>query len=270
MAAYEIKAFGADRMVIAVHNAALRKKIFQLNFKSADGSIFITVPYADLGSGRLGIVDYPAGSPDSLIFGENAPVTSHSVKYVHHPDGEAHFSLDGKIFTRIRRKSIPLATADGHLFTLMVQGLEKFEDLTSRDVASAKRGVISVPLREGSVDAVKFVGHLHSSKAFAGRLIKPKMDSPLMPFLTSDGRRLVGAVIATRVRDSSGPYLLAISVEEIGRVAAHSELFVSLMAGFDPPHIAEDHSCPMSFLLMMYPEPNDSAQLRASVGSLDR
>lgn len=44
---------------------------------------------------------------------ENGHVTSHLVKYSHHPDGEVHFSQDGKVKTVIRRKSVPLSEQRG-------------------------------------------------------------------------------------------------------------------------------------------------------------
>ena len=159
MAHFELKAYGADRVVIGVRNASMRKKVFQINFKSKDGSLFVSVPYANLGVGRVGVVEWPPGNPDSLRFGDSAPVTTHSVKYSHHPDGEAHFSLDGKVFTRVRRKAVPLTSAEGHLFTVMVQGLHQFDDLTQNDIPSPKRGIVSMPIPEGQIEALKFVGH---------------------------------------------------------------------------------------------------------------
>lgn len=270
MAHFEVRAYGADRVVIAVENASMRKKILQINFKSRDGSVFVSVPYAKLGAGRVGIVEYPPGDPDSLDFGESAPVTSHSIKYSHHPDGEAHFSLDGKVFTRIRRKAVPLTAAEGHIFTVMVQGLDRFEDLSEKDVATPKRGIAPMRVREGPIEALKFVGHLYSATDFAKRLLLPQMDSPFIPLITPDGRRLVGVVLATRLRQSNPQYLLIVSVETIDTIAKYSDLYVSLMGGFDPPDIAFDHSRPMSFLMMMYPEVRDSEELRKSVGSIDR
>lgn len=112
MTHFELRAYKAERFVIAVQNSGIRKKIFQINFKPKDGSVFVEVPYANLGSGRVSVIECPPGSPDSLSFGESASVTSHSVKYSHHPDGEAHFSLDGKVFTRVRKKAVPLCAAE--------------------------------------------------------------------------------------------------------------------------------------------------------------
>lgn len=270
MTHFELKAYGADRMVIGIQNADLHKKIFQINFKSKDGSLFVSVPYARLGAGRIGVVEYPAGCPESLHFGESAPVTTHAVKYSHHPDGEAHFSLDGKIITRVRRRAVPLTAAGGHLFTLMVQGLHRFDDFTENDVATRKRGIASMPVREGQIDALKFVGHLHSSTDFAMSLKYPRMDSELLPVEFADGRRLVAAVLATKLFQRGRPYLLIVSVEEINTIATYTDFCVWLMGGFDPPEIIFDHSQPMSFLMMMYPELGELTELLGIVGSIDR
>jgi hypothetical protein len=248
MAHFELKAYSADRVVIGVRNASIHKKIFQINFTSKDGSLFVSVPYASLRLGRVGVVECPPGDPESLIFGDSAPVTTHAVKYSHHPDGEAHFSQDGKVFTRIRRKAVPLTAAEGHLFTVMVQGLHRFEDLNQRDIATAKRGIVSMPVSDGRIEALKFVGHLFSSSHFARRLQKRKMESPFMPLILPDGRRLVGIVLATKLKQSNHQYLLVVSVERISTIAIHTDLNVWLMGGFDHPDIAFDHSRPMSFL----------------------
>lgn len=266
----ELQAYSAERVVVAVANRWLRKKIFQINFKSKDGSLFVSVPYAKLGMGRLGVVECPAGNPQSLQFGLNAPVTAHSVKYTHHPNGEAHFSLDGKVFTRVRRKSVPLTATDGHLFTLMVQGLHHFQDVTDEDTPTPKRGIVSLPVPEGEVTALKFVGHLYSSHHFVRRLQRQKMDSPLIPLQLPDGRRVPGVVLATKLAHKTLPYLLVVSVEHLGAIADHTDIFVCLLGGFDSPDVALDHRRPTQFLMMIYPELSDIPALLKSVGSIDR
>jgi hypothetical protein len=266
----ELNAYSAERVVVAVHNSSLCKKIFQINFKPKDGSLFVSVPYAELGHGRLGVLECPPGNPESLKFGPGAPITTHSVKYTHHPDGEAHFSLDGKVFTNVRRKAVPLTAADGHLFTLMAQGLRHFEDMTPKDVPTRKRGLVSLPIPDDAVNALKFVAHLYSSQNFARRFQGLKMDSPLIPLQRSDGRRVPGIVLATKLHDQNLPYLLVLSVEQFGTVAAHTELFVWFLGGFDPPEVALDHGRPTQCLMMMYPEISDISALLKSVGSIDR
>jgi hypothetical protein len=89
-----------------------------------------------------------------------AKVTSHRVKYSHHPDGRAHFSQDGKIFAAIKRQSISLDTQNGHMFTLYIQGLHALDVAkTAKDAEriSANRSVINFQI-EPAAEAIKFVG----------------------------------------------------------------------------------------------------------------
>lgn len=270
MVDYELKAYAAERVVIGVENNSYRKKLFQINLTSKDGSIFVEIPYADLGIGRVGIVDILSGPITSFKFGHQAPVTAHSIKYSHHPDGEAHFSQDGKVFTKIRRKAVPLTSADGHLFTVIIQGLEHFADFTSRDKGTPRRGVVPMKISSNKVEALKFVGHLYSSQELAKRSPTPKMESEFIPIMTPQGVTKTGVVLATKLAKDAVQYLLVVSVEEIEKVSKDKDLYVSLLGGFDRPEIAFDQSKKMSFLMMFYPETNDLRSLLESVGSIDR
>lgn len=71
--------------------------------------------------------------PASLSLLDGGKVTGHKVKYSHHPDGRVHFSQDGKIRTVIQKKSIPLSEAEGHLFTVQLQGLKDFGELSAKE-----------------------------------------------------------------------------------------------------------------------------------------
>lgn len=52
----------------------------------------------------------------TLDLRDGGKVTSHLVKYAHHPDGEAHFSQTGKVLTQVRRRAMPLDGIEGHCF----------------------------------------------------------------------------------------------------------------------------------------------------------
>jgi hypothetical protein len=87
-------------------------------------------------------------------------VTSHRVKYSHHPDDRAHLTQDGKMFTAIKRQSISLGTQNGHVFTLYVQVLHALDIAkTVKDAQgiSASRSVIDLEIEPAPV-AIKFDG----------------------------------------------------------------------------------------------------------------
>jgi len=62
-----------------------------------------------------------------------ALVTKHKVKVTHHTSGQVNISMDGKIFTRISKQSIPLDRLKGHLFTVMLAGLDNFGDASGKN-----------------------------------------------------------------------------------------------------------------------------------------
>ena len=65
--------------------------------------------------------------------------TTHQVKLTHHPDGEAHFSQDGKIVTTVRSKTLPLGEYGRHLFTVQYFGTDAFERAKDKDLGPATK-----------------------------------------------------------------------------------------------------------------------------------
>jgi hypothetical protein len=131
MQGFQAKAVAAvrsQRVVCVVKVSELRAKAFQIGFDK-DGSLFIHFPYFQHRTGILSSSEIPAtGERKADVNIEHGgKVTSHRVKYSHHPDGRAHFSQDGRIFTVIKRQSISLDTQNGHMFTLYIQGLYALE-----------------------------------------------------------------------------------------------------------------------------------------------
>jgi hypothetical protein len=72
-----------------------------------DGSVFVTFPDFRFTDGILSVVRLrPDGeTADAVDFMKEGKVTSHLVKYAHHPHGRVHFSQDGKVFTKIVRNA---------------------------------------------------------------------------------------------------------------------------------------------------------------------
>ena len=112
-------------------------------------------------------------------------VTSHLVKYSHHVDGRAHFSQDGKIFTTIKRQSVALEKQDGHIFSLLIQGLNAL-DPAQDDLQSSNHAAIEFAMEPPA--AVKFVGRWFDVNAM--RFSNPTTTiGPVVPGLDPDGKR---------------------------------------------------------------------------------
>src|SRR5438309_1167409 len=122
--AENVEAIRSERVICVAKVGDRRSKAFQVFF-GRDGSLFINFPYFRHRTGLLSASVIPAnGKVQSEVNLERGgKVTSHRVKYSHHPDGRAHFSQDGKIFTAIKRQSIALETQHGHMCSLLIQGL---------------------------------------------------------------------------------------------------------------------------------------------------
>ena len=107
-------------------------------FFAKKGGIYVTVPFFRDSRGLLSEVAHDTSSPSATInLAEEGFTTSHLVKYAHYLDGEAHFSQDGKILTKVRRRACRLDAVHGHLFTSYMRGLNAFEEQRNKSKKSA-------------------------------------------------------------------------------------------------------------------------------------
>lgn len=255
-----LNAYNARRYVIAVRGADYASKLFQIAF-GKDGSLFVTLPYLKGFPGRLGVVNVPADHVDgaSISFGNEAPVTSHLVKLSHHPSGTAHFSQDGKIHSSVRKEGMPLSSTNCHVFTVMIQGMQFFEQLSSKDRATEDRGIVPFGTSKAP-DAVKLVGYMYSRAELARRT--GNMTSPWVPCILPSGERRLGICLRTPFEYEGQPYFLVLTYTEIPTIVQGETVHLSLMGGFD--------DAATSFLLCFYPERGDFAELESKVGCVDR
>src|SRR5260370_38215581 len=232
------KAVGAvrtERIVCVVKVSELRAKAFQIGFDK-DGTLFIHFPYFQHRTGILSSSEIPATGERKadVNIEHDGKVTSHRVKYSHHPDGRAHFSQDGKIFTAIKRHSISLDTQNGHMFTLYIQGLHALDVAkTAKDAEgiSVNRSVINFQI-EPTAEAIKFVGRwLDINKL---RVIEPNVTvGPRHTMVNPDGVRTDAILVATPLADTK--HVLAITSTGIPTLGPDPEIFL-FHAGIDSPY----------------------------------
>ena len=89
---------------VTVKSSGMLRRIAKIEF-SHDGSIYVFFPGFMNTEGIVCRGRLRAGKSNqtTIDLTENGRVTSHLVKYAHHPDGEANFSQDGKVKTEVRR-----------------------------------------------------------------------------------------------------------------------------------------------------------------------
>lgn len=241
-----------------------RSKAFQVFF-GADGSLFVTFPYFRHRVGILSSSKIPAtGTAQAVVNLEHGgKVTSHLVKYSHHPDGRAHFSQTGKIFTEIKRQSLALDRQYGHMFTLLVQGLDGLEQASAtKDITSAKKTVIDFDMQPS--EAFKFVGRWFDVSAMRFSNPTPTI-GPVVPTLDPDGVQRNAILVASP--HANAKHVLALSCMEIPRLGPAPEIFM-FYGGFDPHEAMEDANTEAGFLAFIYPV-TEAETLRERIGSVD-
>jgi len=264
-----VTAFRSKGIVFTIKRGAVRYKALQIVF-AADGGFFVTFPYFRHRTGLLSKATIPAnGRNESMVSLEHGgKISSHLVKYSHHPDGEAHFSGDGKIRTEVRRRSVALGELKGHIFTAVLQGLGGFvRAIKKRDEQSVSPGRTVLTFDIGSDDrdvALKFVGRWFHVDA-----INPSdallTTGPMVVTKDRDGQLRAGAVLASPLADTE--HVLIVTCEEIPRLGPQPEMLL-FYGGFDAPAIMNDTSREAGFLAFRYPV-DEPEELRLRLGTVD-
>lgn len=266
-----LNVFGAERYVVAALVNGSARKLFQIAFSKKDGSLFVTFPYLKGCGGRLGVVTIPKGSSyfDTFTVGQNFPATSHLPKYSHHPSGQAHFSLSGKVRTAAIKQAVPLSQAGGHIFTARFQGFSHFNELERNRTSTKQRGIIPFSFEdEKNVQSIKFVCHIQSEDQLTKRggynntAIWMKVQLP-------DGRMFLGIALATPFYFEGVRRYLILYAECTDYFITNVEKGISFMGGFDPEDVVFDHSRDTTCLMMFIHELTNMNQLAATFGSID-
>jgi hypothetical protein len=255
-----------ELFVIAVGTPARRFKLFQIKFKP-DGTVLVPFPYykdpsAQLIEGRLEANrDYSTGL---TVCG---PVATHRVKYTHHIDGEAHFSQDGKILTRVRKHANSLPHYGGHLFTVQLQGLTDFAPVTDRDSKDRRRTIVCLDYPT-DVLALKFVAHLYSLNQVARMSFSKPKSGPWLTFI-ADGKARTGVFLYAGDFQGTGHHVLTLSYEQIPSATTTGSSIFTFMGGFDQFSTALDQSKDTTFLMLISPAGRNAAEAARSFGTVD-
>jgi len=261
----------AERYVIAVKGGPWSRKLCQIICTAKDGSIYVAFPYASLAPGTLGVMTMKSGMryPATLNVGHDFPATTHVVKYTHHASGRANFSLDGKVYTRVHRQAVPLSQADGHLFTVMLQGLDRFDTLAHQETSTKKRAFVRFPLPTAPFEALKLIGRFYSRQALAKVPVFAESRFGSVAVRNPDGQFVPGALLRTAFGPLDDPCWLLMTLEPIPRINHQEPTFLTFIGGFDPPAIALDHSVDSSCLTFFYPFRGDLSSRVRLAGSID-
>lgn len=268
--------FRSERYTVAIGVGHIRFKILQIIFGKRDGSLFVNFPYFKHAEGLVSVVTFPAGTKHTmeLSLKPGGKVTSHRVKYSHHPDGTAHFSQTGHVFSVVRKQSIPLAKAEGHIFTVQFQNPEGFEladEEKDRGVHTPKRTVLTFNLGSSTPEAVKIVGRWYSLAGLKNRIHSAKPTTTFGPRAvceTPQRKRYLAFLLSSPQSFPLEGFVLILTCEKIRRLDKERQSALIFVGGFDTSNIINDLSKDTSFLALLYPA-SDYDDLVRRIGSID-
>jgi hypothetical protein len=263
----------AKRMIVTVSGPWGSNKIFQIFFSKKDGSLFVNFPYFKESQGIVSELECPPGIKENinLHYHEKGKVTSHKVKYSHHPDGTVLFSQDGKVYSHIRKKSLELDKTIGHIFTVMVQEPTHFAAHDKSETSSDKH-FLNFELTE-KPEAIRVVAlwyrasDLKLRPNFAGANLIDHDLGPIVPLETEDGERGFGFLLSNPYVYPPQNYLI-LRVLEMPYFTEDKAPSLGFIGGFDSKKQINDFSQPTSFLALNYPI-KDFETLKKTIGSID-
>jgi hypothetical protein len=267
--------FRSEKYVVAVGTGHRRYKALQIIFGKRDGSMFVSFPYFKYARGLVSVVTSPRRKRRAeLSLEPGGKVTSHRVKYSHHPDGNALFSQAGRVLSVVRKQSVPLANAEGHIFTVQIQQAEAFESANEekdRGRYSTARTVLTFNFSKSIPEAIKIVGRWYSLAKLGNRIDgteKTRIFGPRAVCETPQGKRYLGFLLSPPQSFPTGEFVLILTCEKIDRFGEEKQPTLLFFGGLDEPNIINDLSKDTSFLVLSYPASNYEDLLQKT-GSMD-
>lgn len=230
---------------------------------ASDGTIYVFFPGFVDTRGIVCAVRYPRGTGNTATLDttKHGHVTSHLVKYTHHPDGEAHFSQDSKVYTTIRRQSLPLNQYSGLLFTILLQDITSFPAYTPSKVPH-----LTCELPD-NMQTLKLTGwwfHDSGCQADPASLPIKKLDG----IITADGKKRRGLFVKPPAGHVYDQYILFLGFECLPWFWNEKRPALLFYGAFDSPARQLDMKSDTEFLLFTYPCDNYEALLDR-IGSID-
>ena len=267
-----LRYFRAEHVTVLLADEQLRRttQIVQIQLRPKTGQIFAQCPYFPAKAGLVGRFDVVVGPEGTsrIGLGESGVTTSHVVKYSHPINGDAHFSQDGKVYSRVRRPSFRLDTGAGHLFEFHAFGLTSFDRIEPGG-ERAKRLYLPFAVLNATA-AVTVVGEwvpkakLREFAASQSDGFGPIGNLPR----DRDGKPYLACLLGhpNPALDSCG--LLAVNLHPIDEIPNSIPPSVILLGGWDAGPMVAQPGDNVGFLAFMYPCSN-LEQFRSRLGSID-
>lgn len=268
--------FRSARYVITVQISKNRHKILQVVFGKKDGSLFVNFPYYQHSRGLVSVATLAGGKGKNqeIALVPGGKVTSHMVKYSHHPDGTALFSQDGLVLSSVRKRSIPLNVQTGHIFTVQFQGLKGFDladEVKDHDKHDPKRSVLNFSFGDNEPGAIKIVGRWYALRDLLRRRLVhdgPRTFGPLIHCVTNDGKTYVAFLLSPPTQNPMQDFALLMTCEPVPKLNSDEQTCLTFIGGFDPPSVINNLDVDTKMLALSYPAVSYD-ELKESIGSID-
>jgi hypothetical protein len=262
----------SSNFVVAIEAESRTRKVLQFQFRKTDGSIFVHFPYFQHMTGLVSRATMHAGPrAQDLKLEHGGKVSSHLVKYSHHPDGRAHFSQDTKVLSRISKQATPLREVHGHLFTVHVHGLQGYADVDEKDIKdrepNPKRTVLTFRTGDQSPESLKLIGWLYPAATLEARMVNVGPQRSLAT-ISDDGTIRAAFACAPPAGKPGDDRVLLMTCEVLSRLDSARESSLLFLGGFDAPDIVDDLTKPTTVLALSYPL-DDPDAFRQRIGSID-
>lgn len=258
-----------QNVTVSVCSVVEHCQVLKIGWSKRYGSLFVHLPYFKHHHGLLARPVLSAGPQAQQVGLESTGKTvSHLVKFTYHPDGEVHFSQDGKVLTDIRKRSNPVGEASGHVFTLICQGLADFKPVISKPMRDSDI-LLTFDLAGAPPAAVKILGHMYARTELKPATSDPIPSSygPVAPLCWPDGTIRL-AFLLENPHVVAPASILTLTCEPLRAFSVGSESRMVFYGGFDPTDIALDRRKETSMLALIYPAAGFES-LRTRVGSID-
>ena len=183
---------------------------------------------------------------------------------------ECIFLRTQKIRTELIKKSIPLSKQDGHVFTLHVQGLSRFEQVQpdkDDQKPTENRTVLNFKFTDKAHSAYKIVGMWHEVVGFLKRS-RASNFGPIVNVQDRFGVKTRGFLIGTLVGKPLDNYALLITCQPYQSFDENLDFHFLLIGGFDSPQSPLNPYAKSEFLCIQYPISNFD-KLASLLGSMD-
>ncbi len=267
--------WAARECVIGIATRAGWLYVCHLFFHPKDGSIFVQFPYFRDRNGVATVVrlERDGRTSGTIHFLEEGKVTSHLIKYSHHPDGRVHFSQDRKVKTEIKRQAnLPLNGPTGRLFDLNV--FRPAAGFLPLDQSRMKRGRphLVFDYKDDVPSAIRIRGSWRKKTDVANWSRPP--EAPLGPSAkvesVVDGTRSTAFFLGQPEGYPLQDHVLVVMCNRIVLPTGVEEPTLLFFGGSDANEVLRpgDAAPPSEFLAAMYPV-HDRDELERLVGTID-